>query len=118
MFAAANSVASYIKVHHAEKAGAFTDLQKVGRRIITTNSDRKSVSENIGSKVFQPEDYHRSTELSQALAETHEQVSDVYTAGTSNGIMFDEDGQVTVIKRGQTQRQRYVAEPTGEGNGK
>lgn len=53
-------------------------------------SDDKS--ESIGQKMFHPEDYQSNSELSQALSETHEQVSDVYSAGTIDGLEYRATG--------------------------
>ena len=48
----------------------------------------------LAEAMFHPSNYEDDTDLSQALATTHEQVSDVYMAGTSDGITFLENGAV------------------------
>ncbi|WP_110113806.1 YozQ family protein [Bacillus sp. CGMCC 1.16541] len=39
-------------------------------------------TEEMADRQFEAEDYNRQDELSQGLAETHEQMSDVYSEGT------------------------------------
>ncbi|MDF2720654.1 MAG: hypothetical protein K0Q59_329 [Paenibacillus sp.] len=39
----------------------------------------------IAEHTFEISDYHSSSELSRGLAETHEQISDAYAVGTSDG---------------------------------
>ncbi len=57
--------------------------------------DDKDVTQ-IGGKTFQPSDYNNPSQLSQVMAITHEQVSDVYMAGSSDGVTFLEGGKVCV----------------------
>lgn len=50
---------------------------------------KKSLAEHAGEVAahsFEASDYSGSSELSKGLAETHEQLGDVYTAGTSDGV--------------------------------
>ena len=44
--------------------------------------------------MFHPSNYEDDADLSEALAITHEQVNDVYMAGTSDGFTFLENGAV------------------------
>ncbi len=44
--------------------------------------------------MFHPSNYEDDVDLSQALAITHEQVNDVYMAGTSDGFTLLENGAV------------------------
>lgn len=55
----------------------------------------------IGEKMFHSSDYDDESELSQALAVTHEQVSDTYTAGSSDGVVYRENKQMEVNPRGK-----------------
>ena len=48
----------------------------------------------LADALFHPSNYEDDKDLSEALATTHEQVSDVYMAGTSDGITFLENGAV------------------------
>jgi hypothetical protein len=53
------------------------------------NEARKSLAEHaeeVAEHSFEACDYSGSSELAKGLAETHEQLSDVYTAGTSDGV--------------------------------
>ena len=45
----------------------------------------------VAEKSFEISDYGKSSQISKGLAETHEQFSDVYTAGTSDGVMFRQE---------------------------
>ncbi|WP_027409100.1 YozQ family protein [Anoxybacteroides tepidamans] len=44
-------------------------------------------------RYYEPSDYQRSSFLSNALATTHEQVSDAYTEGTVDGVIDNVDGK-------------------------
>jgi hypothetical protein len=48
---------------------------------------------NIAGKSYEPSDYSRSSFVSNALATTHEQVSDAYVEGTVDGVMDDVNGR-------------------------
>jgi hypothetical protein len=48
--------------------------------------------EELGSKTFDVTDYDNPSQVSQGLAETHEQVSDVYMSG-NNEETFMRDGK-------------------------
>ncbi|TMV47778.1 DUF4025 domain-containing protein [Paenibacillus mesophilus] len=43
-------------------------------------------AEEVAGHSFDASDYNGSSELSQGLAETREQLADVYAAGTSDGV--------------------------------
>jgi hypothetical protein len=55
------------------------------------NPEELETSEPAEEMVY-PRNDEDDADLSQALAITHEQVSDVYMAGTSDGITFVENG--------------------------
>ncbi|WP_223701386.1 YozQ family protein [Sutcliffiella deserti] len=45
------------------------------------NRKKETNSTEIAGRIYEVEDYKRQDQLSQGLAETHEQVSDAYMAG-------------------------------------
>lgn len=50
------------------------------------NALQKHASE-VAEHKYEPSDYSNSSQISSGTAETHEQFSDSYAAGTSDGIM-------------------------------
>jgi hypothetical protein len=57
-------------------------------------------AEEVATHKYEVSDYHNDSELSQGLAETHEQFSDAYFAGTSDGKVMLANGQVLQIPSG------------------
>jgi hypothetical protein len=43
-------------------------------------------AEEVAEESFDASDYEQSSEISKGLAETHEQLSDAYASGTSDGV--------------------------------
>lgn len=59
-------------------------------------SDRNNAAK-LGDRTYQPSENQAEDAVSKGLAETHEQVSDVYTAGTSDGVTDLADGKVRLL---------------------
>jgi Protein of unknown function (DUF4025) len=51
----------------------------------------KLESKQIAGRQYEVEDYNRQDELSEGLAETHEQASDDYMEGTIDAELNDQD---------------------------
>lgn len=51
---------------------------------------RNNHSNEVAENNYHPSDYRSTMEAEQGLAESHEQVSDAYTAGTIDQITDDE----------------------------
>ncbi len=56
-------------------------------------------AKSIGDRMYSPEDYDKTDELSSGLAETHEQANDAYAEGTVDGRIERESGKAEEISR-------------------
>lgn len=56
-------------------------------------------SSKLANRYFNPEDYKKEDQLSSALAETHEQVSDTFTEGEIKAVIDDVNGEDIPIER-------------------
>lgn len=61
---------------------------------------KETKDESVGEKVYEPDDYKRSSLLSSGLAKTHEQATDAYNHGSLDG---EKEG---AIERGSYDKKR------------
>ncbi|WP_082687065.1 YozQ family protein [Bacillus sp. FJAT-27445] len=54
---------------------------------------------SIAERIYDPSDYKKKDEVSSGLAETHEQVSDVYMEGEIGGKIERPDGGAEELPR-------------------
>lgn len=53
----------------------------------------------LANRVYKPEDYQMSDQISSGLATTHEQVSDTYTEGEIKAVINDVNGEDIEVSR-------------------
>lgn len=56
-------------------------------------------SAKIANRYFNPEDYQKEDQMSSALAETHEQVSDTFAEGEIKAVIDDVNGEDIPVER-------------------
>jgi hypothetical protein len=61
--------------------------------------ENKRDKQSLADKMYSPEDYNRKDQLSQGIAETHEQASDTLTEGTIDAKIERENGASEDIPR-------------------
>lgn len=66
----------------------MTDSQERANRELRQNAAE------VANHQYDASDYEKSDQLSAGIAETHEQISDDYAAGTSDGVLIREEGVV------------------------
>ncbi|WP_078549376.1 YozQ family protein [Litchfieldia alkalitelluris] len=62
-------------------------------------SSKKTNSTDLAGRYYEPEDYKKEDELSQGLAITHEQASDVMTEGEIKPVIENVNGEDIEIPR-------------------
>ncbi|MCL6453516.1 MAG: YozQ family protein [Alicyclobacillus sp.] len=77
----------------------FTDADR--RSASPTAATRSHIpkSDAVADATYPPEPAHDDPEVTQALATTHEQIRDVYAAGTSDGILIHDGGEEVHVRR-------------------